>query len=844
MTRKYVSHLALSFVLATGATWSAPAFAQTAPDATPGSDKDSTSGDDIIVTGRAGAKDQKKVDASYAISTVSSQELEMRSPLGVVEALKQVPGFFITNTSGEASSGVSVRGIPSDGFQSVALLEDGIPVQSDPGLGWLNGDQSLRVDQSIDRIEVVRGGPSSIFYSNAPGAAINFITRKGGDTLAGETRYEFDDWGSHRLDAWVSGPIGNSDWRFFAGGYYRIDDGKRDPGYRQGQGGQFRVNISRDFDRGSISFGVKRIDERIPNWGGGIYTTDSKGDAIGVPGFNPRQDTIDSSDNRRFNFLTPDGIYKFDDGIGTTVRLTQLSFAGKYDLTDNVRIEENVRYRDSYTRRDSITPFKVFNSTQDFLSGIFGAALAPGLGIFYRDTGTPFAANQNGNGLPLIDLARSHVVPLSEFISDTRLVASASLLGHHDLAFGFYFAHAKEDYQVDSAAVLTDVRDNAQVLDVSVLGAQGVRGPNLTDGGVLQYGAEWANATGQSDNIAVYASDEWQVTPKLRIDAGARLEQIQTNGEVENSQTLNLKLLNPGIADDKVLTGTGVFTPFDRKFDHLSWTVGVNYQFQSDFGAFVRYTDAFRLPSISSFITNPNSQPVVQTMNFAEGGLKFSRRHFDFYLTGFRTIYNSYEIDDVRPDANGALIPFRVFGNTRTWGTELEATWRPVDWFDLRGAWTWQDARFTSFVFNQQVLDANGKPVVDSNGHPVLQTIDYSHNRQNGLPHNNFRITPGLNVLGKALRIETDVNYIGQRYTDVANQISLKPFWTVDLTARFQATPQLQFNLIVNNLTDTLGLVNGNPRAGTIDNSEAGQTIFIGSSQYRRSFRGAITYKF
>jgi outer membrane receptor for ferrienterochelin and colicin len=91
----------------------------------------------------------------------------------VAEALKQVPGFYIANTSGEASSGVSVRGIPSDGYQTVSLLEDGIPIQADPGLGWLNGDQSLRIDQTVERIEVVRGGPSSIFYSNAPGAAAN-----------------------------------------------------------------------------------------------------------------------------------------------------------------------------------------------------------------------------------------------------------------------------------------------------------------------------------------------------------------------------------------------------------------------------------------------------------------------------------------------------------------------------------------------------------------------------------------------------------------------------------------------------------------------------------------------
>ncbi len=52
-----------------------------------------------------------------------------------------------------------------DGFGSITLLEDGLPVQNDPSLDYsLNGDQAFCLDETIDRIEVVRGGPSSFFY--------------------------------------------------------------------------------------------------------------------------------------------------------------------------------------------------------------------------------------------------------------------------------------------------------------------------------------------------------------------------------------------------------------------------------------------------------------------------------------------------------------------------------------------------------------------------------------------------------------------------------------------------------------------------------------------------------
>jgi len=822
-----VSRLMLSCALCAGATWASPSFAQTVPDE---DGSESTSGDVIIVTGRAGTTGQRKVDTSYAISTVSSEDLELRAPVGVVEALKQVPGFFITNTSGEASSGVRVRGIPSDGFQTVALLEDGIPIQADPGLGWLNGDQALRYDQTVERIEVVRGGPSSIFYSNAPGAAINFITRRGGDTLEALARYEVADYGSHRVDGWVGGPIAG-DWRFFVGGYYRLNDGPRDAGFRLGEGGQIRADISREFARGSIRLGIKRLDERIPNWNGGIYTTDENGDAIGVPGFDPKRDTIQGPESRFFDFRTPDGTYEYDSAVGTSMKLTQYSLSGDYEFADNIRLEQNLRYRESWMRRNSFTPYNV-SPAATYLAGTFGSAITPGsgqtLGLRYRDSGELMdLANANGNGLVLTDLARSHTVPLDEFISDTRLVTNFEAAGQHNLAVGAYYANVSEIYRVNSAAVLTDVQNQARVLDAVILAPDGTPVFQLTDNGVASYGSEWANSEGKSDTLAFYASDEWQLTEKLRIDGGVRWEQIEIDGQVEGRRTINLQQ-SPSVADDSVATGNGVFTPFSSKFDGTAWTIGANYQFQPYFGTFVRYTDTFRLPNISSFITNAGADPVVQTMNFLEAGLKYSRGKFDLYLTGFRTDYNSYAISDFRRAEDGTLTPFRVLGDTRTWGTELEAAWWPTDWFDLRAAWTWQDARFTDFVFTNS----------------AGELTDYSDNRLNGLPHHNFRVTPGLTLLGGQLRFESDINYSGQRFTDVANQISLQPFWVVDLTARYEVTPRLQLNVIVNNLTNEFGLVNGNPRAGTIDNTEAGQAIFIGSSQFRRSVRGAVTYRF
>lgn len=782
----------------------------------------------IIVTGRAGSDALEKVRASYAISVIPEEDLQMRAPQGVGEALKNVPGFWVENTGGEGSGNLRVRGIPNDGYASVGMLEDGLPLQADAGLGWLNADQSVRLDQSLQRIEVVRGGPSSIFYSNAPGAVVNFITRRGGDEMEGLIRYEVGDYDAHRVDGWVSGPIGGSDWRFFAGGYYRLSDGIRHSGYRQDEGGQARLTLSRTFDGGgSLMLGVKRIDERIGNAQGGIFYTDADGEPAAVPGYDSQHGTIAGPDSRYFDLPTADGTYRFDNANGTNVELTQLTLEADLHLGDTVSIEHRMRYRDSWTRRTAITPYSVADAA-DLIYATYGGFVPPGasLSLVYRESDEIFDfEGQNGNGLALVNLARTYTVPLEEFVTDTRFVASAEALGHHDFAAGIYFARVNEEYGANSAAILTDVKDNAEVLDVYLVDPAGNRLFQFTDNGVLQYGSEFFDSRGSSETLAFYLSDEWELTDALRIDGGARWEQIAIDGEVGGSTTISL---DNGTGTNSAIVASGVYTPFAAKFDHMSWTIGANYQVQPAFGLFARYTEAFRLPNISSYISNASAQPETQTMSFLEGGLKFSRPNFNLYVTGFQTIYHSYAISDYREDADGNLQLTTVYGDTDTKGVEVEGFWRPIDWFDIRAMWTYQDARFTDFVFT------------NSSG----ETVDYSDNRLIRVPENVVRATPGLNLLGDTMRIEAVISHYGQRYAEVANQISLPAYSQVDLNFRYDATDRLQFNLFVNNLTDELGLSSGNPRRGSIENDEAGDSVYIGNSIFGRTVRAAVAWRF
>ena len=114
--------------------------------------------------------------------------------LAATDFLKSVPGFWVEASGGESNGNVRARGIPLDGFATIGLYEDGLPLQHDPGISWLNADQVLRLDENIERVEVVRGGPSVIFASNAPGGLVNFVTKKGTDDPGGVLKYTVGDY--------------------------------------------------------------------------------------------------------------------------------------------------------------------------------------------------------------------------------------------------------------------------------------------------------------------------------------------------------------------------------------------------------------------------------------------------------------------------------------------------------------------------------------------------------------------------------------------------------------------------------------------------------------------------
>jgi outer membrane receptor protein involved in Fe transport len=787
---------------------------------------------EVIVTGRAGALNRTKLQTSYSVTSIGYNALSLQSPTSVTETLKSVPGFWVEATGGEASGNVRARGVPVDGFGSIQLLEDGIPVQHDPALGYLNGDQAFRFDETIQSIEVVRGGPSAVFYSNAPAGAVNYIPRAVGDKTAGIFKLTMGSDNTNRADFWIGSPIGDG-WKIAAGGFYRTGTGVRNPGYTGNHGGQVRASIGKSWEKSSFNIDYKQLNDDVVFYTDLPMTYNSHGKIVAVPGFDGNYGAIAGAETQRMNMVQGDStLYRFDNTLGTSVNRSQVTVKFQTDLGNDWILKDALRYNNTQTQRNGLFALNLLTADSFYRAQSGLLAQVPGatqLGFQYVTTGTMYNnETQNGNGLVIQGGLRGITMPMTEVTNDLHLShVFYTGAAKHDFNFGYYYAHFSQNFSRYSSKVYLDVQNNSRLLNIVALDGTGTLVHTYSDNGVSQYGYEWADANGEQTTNAVYVSDEWQVTHALRIDGGIRYEYAQTDGVVEQSKTVNLGTY----ATSAITTGNGIWQGYNHHFGYTTWTLGADYQLSGEMGLFGRYTSAARIPGFGTYYTNVNSTAVTQTMQLGEVGFKYATRTVSFFGTGFYTRYNNVGFTNTVSTLNG-FTQVNAFANTNTYGLELEGSIYPVEWFDVSAIATLQHGEYQGLVAEA------------ASGGALTQKYNYNGNQTIRVPAASVRVVPGFNLFHSHLRLQSAIEYEGKRYTDVANSQVLPAYTKVDLNAQINLTNEISIFGIVDNVTNSLGLTEGNPRQGEIQSAAAGQYIFLARPLLGRSLKVSLRYKF
>jgi iron complex outermembrane receptor protein len=242
----------------------------------------------VVVTGTASASGTRKIDTSFSITTATEEQLKQAAPSSTADVLKIVPGVYAEATGGQSGANVEVRGFPSGSDSPfVSVQMNGNPIYPVPVLSFFEGTSAFRLDDTIERVEVLRGGPSTIYSSGQPGATMNFILKKGGDTPEGNIRLTTGTGSLRRVDGVYSGKIADG-WYGMIGGFYRTTNGVRDAGFPADDGGQLSASLTRKLDGGELTVYARTTHDKNAFYTGVPLISSNNGHTISAfPGFDP-----------------------------------------------------------------------------------------------------------------------------------------------------------------------------------------------------------------------------------------------------------------------------------------------------------------------------------------------------------------------------------------------------------------------------------------------------------------------------------------------------------------------------------------------------------------------------
>lgn len=782
---------------------------------------------EVVVTGTANPK--SKLESSVAITTIPSQELNEAPPQSSADVLKAVPGFYVESSGGEGGNNLFARGIPADGsYRYVTVQEDGLPVYEAPELAFANIDILFRFDETVDRVEAVRGGSASIYASNAPGGIINLVSKTGGNELKGIAKITGGTHGLTRLDFDMGGPLADaSDWRFNIGGFYRYDEGARYAGFPGNRGGQIKANITRLLDNGYIRVNGRYMNERnifyLP------VPLTNEDDPESIDGFNGNWGTLTTADaalvtmpDRNGDIVQrdlADGIHPIYQSVGAEILL---DLGGGWTLKNSSRaMHADLQFNALFSLTNPV-------SATDYAQGIAddnGAASWQYRFIETDQTVSPSEApGLNGNGLVVSTGWWFVNKPLSNFSNDFQMTLDVE---KHSLAGGLYFSSYTADEFWSFNDILTEVKERPQLLDLELLDAAGnPAATQVTQNGFLKYGSLYVNANNSGTVGALYVNDEWQVTEKFRVDAGVRFERAIFRGQAETPDTLADGLDgDPNTLYDNALpVASGRFSNYNTDYDEWAATLGINYSFTENFALFGRGSKGFRMQDFDNYRVSTAGLKTEDVYQL-EGGVKVSSPSFALFSSAFYSRFENLPFRDVVIQ-NGELVELNRFANSETIGLETEAIYSPSGGFRLKLNATLQDPRLRDYTFTEVV---NGQE----------QTTDYSGNRVRRIPQILFDFTPSYSI--GEFNIRAQWRYVGERYSNDANTVTLPDFSVFNAGASYTIN-QVRLALNVTNIGNSLGLTEGNPR---VDPGQATQQdVYMARPVLPRAATLSIGYNF
>jgi len=145
----------------------------------------------IVVTGSRLA--QANITSSSPVTTVDAEAFAIRGTVDVVDLVNTLPGVFAGQTGnvGNGASGTSTLNLRGLGSTRTLVLANGKRLPPGSPTNYA-ADLNLIPNQLVERVEIVTGGASAVYGSDAVGGVANFILRDDFEGVEFDVLYGFN----------------------------------------------------------------------------------------------------------------------------------------------------------------------------------------------------------------------------------------------------------------------------------------------------------------------------------------------------------------------------------------------------------------------------------------------------------------------------------------------------------------------------------------------------------------------------------------------------------------------------------------------------------------------------
>ncbi|MBC3756883.1 TonB-dependent receptor [Hyunsoonleella sp. SJ7] len=741
--------------------------------------EDAESLDEVIVTGVVNPR--SKIESSISVTSMRAKTISQSAPRSTAEIFRTIPGIRSESSGGEGNANIAVRGVPisSGGSKYVQLQEDGLPVLLYGDISFGTADIFTRFDNNVARIEAIRGGSASTLTSNAPGGIINIIS-KTGKTEGGSIGTTFGlDYNTFRTDFDYGTQIGE-DLYMHAGGFYRAGEGIRETGFTANNGGQLKLSLLKEFEKGKVRVYAKYLNDRAAAYlpmPMKVSGTNSDPDWGNAANFDATTGSLHSSNLLRTVGLGADGELRrghVQDGMHPVS--ASVGVEASFDLGNDWKVTNNGRY--SSNSGTFVSPFPAEVATaSNILGGDF--ATDNGWGSLQFTDGSAVSGNSLVARVHMFDVELNN---FNNFMNDLKLSKS---FGNVDITLGYFKSIQDISMSWLWNSYLQEVNDdNARLINV----LDGTGSP-LSDNGLYAYGVPfWGNCCQRNYDTqynvsAPYANVTIEATEAITIDASIRYDRGRVDGTFAGAVQTEYDVNNDGVISAPEQSVSAIdnanATAVDYDYDYFSYSVGFNYKFKDRQSVFARISKGASAKADRILFSGLNYMDgdminALDFMNQTEFGYKRGFDNGALYATAFYA--KTREEGGFEATSNSI-----IENDYKSMGIELEGFYNFNNTFSLRGAVTWTDAEIDSG--DNKGNTPRRQPDLIYN---LIPSINFGGNKQH---------SGGLSFIGQSKAFAQD-----------SNELVMPGFLIINGFVNFAITDALSANISANNIFDSIGV--------------------------------------